>query len=123
MLAKMIGWLFVLRINVALAVFQRYRDLEAGDPNLWNSSGETGYRTPDLLLLKPTAEALDHCRSPRQNEVSKGYDWQHTNGNFFKTDWHNSNNSPQLFNPLPMDNYVDSVQNKIAKFPLMLMYF
>ena len=25
------GWLVVLRIYVALAVFQRYRDLEAGD--------------------------------------------------------------------------------------------
>ena len=27
----MVGWLVVLRIYVALAVFQPYRDLEAGD--------------------------------------------------------------------------------------------
>ena len=26
-----VGWLVLMRINVALAVFQPYRDLEAGD--------------------------------------------------------------------------------------------
>ena len=49
--------LVLLRIYVALAIFQPYRDLEAGDnlTYLWNSSGETGNRTPNLLLRKPRA--------------------------------------------------------------------
>ena len=31
MLQNMVGWLVVLRINVDLAIFQPYLDLEAGD--------------------------------------------------------------------------------------------
>ena len=46
--------LVVLRIYVALMIFQPYHDLEAGD-NLWNPSDETGNRTPDLLLSNPRA--------------------------------------------------------------------
>ena len=44
---SLIGWL-VFRIYVVLAIFQPYRDLEAGDnkTNLWNFSGEAGNRTP-----------------------------------------------------------------------------
>ena len=50
------GWLDVSRIYVALAIFQPYRDLEVGDTtSLWTRSGETGNRTPDLLLCKPIA--------------------------------------------------------------------
>ena len=45
--------LVVLRIYVVLAIFQPYRDMEAGD-NQSNRSGGTGNRTPDLLL-KPRA--------------------------------------------------------------------
>ena len=43
----LVGWLYW--------GFQPYRDLEAGDNNLWNLSGEAGNRTPDLLLRKPRA--------------------------------------------------------------------
>ena len=49
-------WLVVLRINVDLAIFQPYLDLEAGDnQSLKNSSGEVGNQTPVLLLRKPRA--------------------------------------------------------------------
>ena len=41
--------LVVLRIYVALVMFQPYRDLEASSEN---SSGETGNRAPDLLYCK-----------------------------------------------------------------------
>ena len=37
-----VGWLVALRIYVALAVFQPYRDLEAGDNQSLKSSGEAG---------------------------------------------------------------------------------
>ena len=46
-------WLFL--INVDLAIFQPYLDLEAGDNQSENSSGEAGNRTPVLLLRKPRA--------------------------------------------------------------------
>ena len=49
-----VGWLVILGIYVALAIFQPYRDLEAGDI-LLNRSGETGDRIPDLFLRKPRA--------------------------------------------------------------------
>ena len=50
------SWLVILRINVDLAIFQPYLDLEAGDkPISENSSGEAGNRTPVLLLRKPRA--------------------------------------------------------------------
>ena len=35
-------------------------------PNIWNSSGETGNRTPDPLLRKPRVWQVDNCRSPGQ---------------------------------------------------------
>ena len=39
-----VGWLVVLRIYVALAVFQPYRDLETGD-NQWRGRGSNpGHR-------------------------------------------------------------------------------
>ena len=31
LIVSLVGWLFVLRINVDLAIFQPYLDLEAGD--------------------------------------------------------------------------------------------
>ena len=31
--------------------------------NRWNSSGESRYRIPNILLRKPRAEPIDHCRS------------------------------------------------------------
>ena len=47
-------WFGFLRINVDLAIFQPYLDLEAGDNQFSeNSSGEAGNRTPVLLLRKP----------------------------------------------------------------------
>ena len=39
------NWLVVLRIYVALAMFQQYHDLEAGD--FRNRCGKTGNRSPD----------------------------------------------------------------------------
>ena len=43
-----------LRIYIALWLFQPYHDLEAGDINQkLNSSGQTGNRTPDIVLGKP----------------------------------------------------------------------
>ena len=46
----------VLRINVDLAIFQSYLDLEAGyNKSLKNSSGKAGNQTPVLLLRKPRA--------------------------------------------------------------------
>ena len=42
-----VGWLVVLRINVDLAIFQPYLDLEAGDnQSLKIQGGEAGNRTP-----------------------------------------------------------------------------
>ena len=52
----MLGWLVVLRINVDLAIFQPYLDLEAAFSE--NSSGEAGNRTPVLLFRKPRAKPL-----------------------------------------------------------------
>ena len=43
--ARRIDWLVVLKIYVALAVFQLYRDFEAGDNQSRNRSCETGNRT------------------------------------------------------------------------------
>ena len=55
-----VGWLVVLKIYVALVVFQPYSDLKWKQEitNLWNSIGETGNRTPDLLLFRPRAQGI-----------------------------------------------------------------
>ena len=53
-----IGCLVVLRINVNLAIFQPYLDLEAGDNQslkIQVATGEAGNRIPVLLLRKPRA--------------------------------------------------------------------
>ena len=52
---RKIGWLVVLMIYIVLAIFQPYRDLEAGDNQSLNHRGETVNGTPDLLLRKPRA--------------------------------------------------------------------
>ena len=52
--------LVVLRIYVALAVFSHIATWKQEITNLWNSSGETGNWTLDLLLRKPRAQPLRH---------------------------------------------------------------
>ena len=47
--SRQVGWLVVLRINVDLAIFQPYLDLEAGD----NQSLKIQVARPVLLLRKP----------------------------------------------------------------------
>ena len=64
-------WLIIaLSIYDALAIFQQYRDSEAGDNNLWNRSGETRNRTLYLSLRKQklnhyttAALILEHIKS------------------------------------------------------------
>ena len=52
----MVGWLVVLRINVDLAIFQPYLDIEAGDDqSLKIQVARPGNRTPVPLLRKPRA--------------------------------------------------------------------
>ena len=52
----MINWLVVLRINVDLAIFQPYLDLEAGDyQSLKIQVARPGIEPPVLLLRKPRA--------------------------------------------------------------------
>ena len=51
----LVGWLVVLRIYVALAVFQPYRDLEAGDNQSLKFKWRDRESKPDLLLHKPRA--------------------------------------------------------------------
>ena len=48
-----IGWLVVLRINVALAVFQPYRDLEAGDNQSLKFKWRGGESNPGPLAPQP----------------------------------------------------------------------
>ena len=53
---KLVGWLVVLRINVDLAIFQQYRNLEAGDnQSLKIQVARPGIEPPVLLLRKPRA--------------------------------------------------------------------
>ena len=52
----LVGWLF-LRIYVALAIFQPYRDWKQEITNLWNRSGEAGNRT---LAACSTSQELNH---------------------------------------------------------------
>ena len=52
----LVGCVFFFLINVDLAIFQPYLDLEAGyNQSLKILSGEAGNRTPLLLLRKPRA--------------------------------------------------------------------
>ena len=48
-----IGWLVVFRIYVASAVFQPYRDLEAGNNKSLNFKWRGGESKPGLMLRKP----------------------------------------------------------------------
>ena len=50
---RLVGWLFVLRIYVALAIFQPYCDLEAGD----NQSLEIRVARPGIEPGPPTPQA------------------------------------------------------------------
>ena len=50
---RLVDWCAVLRIYVALVIYQLYPDLETGDNQFWNRSGETVNRTPDLFLRMP----------------------------------------------------------------------
>ena len=51
-----VGWLVVLRINVDLAVFQPYRDLEAGDNQSLKFKWRGGESNPGPLA--PQAKSL-----------------------------------------------------------------
>ena len=51
----LVGWLIVLRIYIASAVFQPYRDLEAGDNQSLNIQVARPGIEPVLLLIKPRA--------------------------------------------------------------------
>ena len=53
--SKVHSWLVALRIYIAWAIFQPYRNSKQEITNLWNCSGETRNLTPDLLLRKPRA--------------------------------------------------------------------
>ena len=61
-------WLVVVGINVDLAIFQPYLDLEAGDnQSLKIQSGEAGNRTSVLLLRKPEVhKENDHLKEKWQ---------------------------------------------------------
>ena len=50
---NLIGWLVVLRIHVTLAVFQPYRDLEAGDRQSLKFKWRGGESKPGPLALLP----------------------------------------------------------------------
>ena len=68
-----IDWLVVLRINVDLAIFQPYLDLEAGDNHISeNSSGEAGNRTPVSCSasqeLNHSTTAAPRYRNDKQSE-------------------------------------------------------
>ena len=52
----LVGWLVVLRIYVALAVFQPYRDLEAGDNQSLKIKWRGGESNPGPLA--PQAKSL-----------------------------------------------------------------
>ena len=52
---SLIGWLVILRIYIALALFQPYRDLEAGDNQSLIFKWWDRESNPDLLLRKPRA--------------------------------------------------------------------
>ena len=52
---KLVGWLVVLRINVDLAIFQPYLDLEAGDIQSLKFKWRGREFNPILLLRKPRA--------------------------------------------------------------------
>ena len=53
---KLVGWLVVLRIYIALAIFQLYSDLEAGDNQSLKSSGQDRESNPGPLA--PKAKSL-----------------------------------------------------------------
>ena len=53
---QLVGWLVVLRINVALAAFQPYRDLEAGDNQSLEFKWRGGESNPGPLA--PIAKSL-----------------------------------------------------------------
>ena len=57
----LVGWLVVLRIHVTLAVFQSYRDMEAGDNQSLKFKWRGGESNPGLLA--PQAKSLT-TRSP-----------------------------------------------------------
>ena len=52
----MLGWLVVLRINVDLAIFQPYLDLEAGDNQSLKIQGASRESNPGPLA--PQAKSL-----------------------------------------------------------------
>ena len=56
MVGWLVGWLVVLRIDVALAVFQSYRDLEAGDNQSLKFKWRGGETNPGPLA--PQAKSL-----------------------------------------------------------------
>ena len=58
----LLGW-FVLRIYVALTIFQSYRDLEAGDTQSLKSKWQDLGSNSRPLLCKPIASPLDHSHS------------------------------------------------------------
>ena len=47
-----VGWLVLLRIYVALAIFQPYRDLEAGDNQSLKSKWQDGESNPGPLAVQ-----------------------------------------------------------------------
>ena len=52
----MVGWLVVLRINIALVIFQPYRDLEAGENQSLKFKWRGGESNP--VPLAPQAKSL-----------------------------------------------------------------
>ena len=52
LMTDMVGWLVVLRIYFALAVFQPYRDLEAGDNQSMKFKWRGGESNPGPLALQ-----------------------------------------------------------------------
>ena len=52
---EMVGWLVVLRINVDLAIFQPYLDLEAGD-----------YQSLKIQVARPGIEPRSSCSASQE---------------------------------------------------------
>ena len=71
-------WLVVLRIYVALAVFQSYRDLEAGDNQTLKFKWRGGESNPGPLA--PQAKSLT-TRPPPLPYMSRRRKWAHYNKN------------------------------------------
>ena len=65
----MVGWLFVLRISVALAVFQPYRDLEAGDNQSLKFKWRGRESNPGPLA--PQAKSLTTRPPPLPSDVKQ----------------------------------------------------